>query len=210
MKGKRGHKLLVVFVLLIAIMSQLTAIPNRDEVPAFDRWSMFPYSKPLAITSDVTQYLSFFSPALFSVVAPSSDWLEIALLYGASSALSYGTRVLLKNTINRIRPYEYFPASSDYPPLEEDFDQSFPSGHSIMAFTGASFTHMLFALRYPESPYRLPVTIATWTFAASTAILRVASGNHFISDVLAGSAIGTFFWYSCTVSSLEILASVAT
>jgi membrane-associated phospholipid phosphatase len=182
----------LVLIISIAIMSQLPAL-SRGDVNPIDRWAMFPYSVPLSVTSDATQYLSFLSPALFTIAVPSSDWLHIGLLYGASVALSYGSRVLLKHAIHRVRPYEYFPSAPDYPPSLEDSNQSFPSGHSIMAFTGAGFTQMLFTLRYPKSPYRLPVTITAWTLAASTAVLRVASGNHFISDVLAGATIGSLF-----------------
>lgn len=198
---KRHFKSLLIIGMLLFLCLQMVyvqplgAVPlDRAEVPKFDRTLMFPYSDPLAFTSDVTQYLSFFSPAMFAFVAPRDEWLEISLLYGSSALLSFGTRTILKNTIERDRPYKYFPGSPDYPPmLEPDHNQSFPSGHSIMAFTGASFTHMLFALRYPDSPYRMPVTITAWTFAAATAALRVASGNHFVTDVLAGSAIGAFY-----------------
>lgn len=65
-----------------------------------------------------------------------------------------------------------------------------------MAFTGAAFTQALFSLRYPDSPYRIPVTASAWTLAAATAVLRVASGNHFVTDVLAGALIGSFYGFA--------------
>lgn len=109
----------------------------------------------------------------------------------------------MKSSIYRLRPYTYFSGSPDF----DDIDESFPSGHSIMAFTGAAFTHMLFALRYPESKFRLPVTIGAWTLAGATVALRVASGNHFLTDVLTGAAIGSLFGVAVPLLAWKILPS---
>ncbi len=207
---KRTSFLILLIVLSVFTIGHLSAdpAPPPPTVNDFDSVLMFPYSEPLSITSDVTQYISFFAPAAFAFVAPPSEWLEISLLYGTSALLSFGTRTLMKKTIERIRPYEYFPDSPEQPPMgEDDHDESFPSGHSIMAFTGAAFTHALFALRYPDSRYRMPVTIAAWTFASATAALRVASGNHFVTDVLAGAAIGSFFGFAVPYLAWKFLPS---
>lgn len=189
---------IVSFIGLFLLLSAVGLMPvtagelDRSDVNAFDRVLMFPYSEPLSVASDVTQYLSLLSPVMFACAAPSSDWFDIALMYAGASALSFGTRTVLKATVVRERPYQYF---SD-PPSEADHDQSFPSGHSVMAFTGAAFTQALFSLRYPDSPYRIPVTASAWTLAAATAVLRVASGNHFVTDVLAGALIGSFYGFA--------------
>ncbi|MDD3941332.1 MAG: phosphatase PAP2 family protein [Sphaerochaetaceae bacterium] len=196
MAGRHSRMCFIMTLSLIMVLTPLCGaeVSDSSEVPPFDRALMFPYSKPLSLVSDVTQSISVLAPALFALAAPTSDWVGIAMLYGASSVLSFGTRTLLKSTIDRSRPYTYAVDPPTAPPIGEyDHDRSFPSGHTIMAFTGAAFTHTLFALRYPESRWRMPVTSAAWTFAAATAILRVASGNHFVTDVLAGAAIGTFF-----------------
>ena len=116
--GKRSSFLILLIVLSVVVVGQLyaddpTSFPT---VNGFDSKLMFPYSEPLSITSDVTQYISFFAPAAFAFVAPPSEWLEISLLYGTSALLSFGTRTLMKKTIERIRPYEYFPDSPEQPP----------------------------------------------------------------------------------------------
>lgn len=173
---------------------------------------MFPYSEPLSITSDITQYSAFLSPASLALAAPPEDWFGISLAYAAAGGLSFGTRTLMKMAVERNRPYLYFddmpdPSSTLYEELIADRDDSFPSGHSIMAFTGAAFTHAVFALRYPDSPYRKASTITAWSLAATTAVLRVASGNHFVSDVLVGSAIGTFFGFAVPYVAWRIFPS---
>lgn len=196
--NNRHTKMCVIVFTLMFIGVQLVSLQplgaTLPEVNDFDSVLMFPYAPSLSTVSDVTQYLAFFAPAVLAFAGDTSEWLELSLLFGTSAILSFGTRTLMKSMIYRPRPYRYFPDSPEHPPVwEDDHNQSFPSGHSIMAFTGAAFTHTMFALRYPESPLRLPVTISAWTFATATAVLRVASGNHFVTDVLAGAAIGTLF-----------------
>lgn len=166
-----------------------------SDVNAIDRMVMLPYSGPLDTASDYTQYAAFFTPAVFALAAPAGDWLGIGVMYAGSAALSYAARVGLKAAIVRYRPYMYF----DNPPVplieQRDYLDSFPSGHSIMAFTGAGFTAALFRLRYPDSPYRVPAVVGAYTLAATTVALRVGSGSHFLSDVAAGAAIASFFGF---------------
>lgn len=67
---------------------------------------------------------------------------------------------------------------------------SFPSGHVTLAFSYATFTSYVFCKYNPDSKAKLPVCIISYSLACATAVLRVASGSHFITDVLAGAAIG--------------------
>jgi undecaprenyl-diphosphatase len=152
---------------------------------------MFPYSKGLDVASDVTQYASFLSPALLLLVAPQEDYAKVGLLCAGSSAIALGARFGLKAAFERDRPYMYFPDAPAEEIASGDSRKSFPSGHSIMAFSGAAFTATVLAMRYPDSPYRVPLTVTAFALAGSTAALRVASGSHFASDVVAGALIGS-------------------
>jgi undecaprenyl-diphosphatase len=58
---------------------------------------------------------------------------------------------------------------------------SFPSGHTITAFA----VNVTFSVFYPD------ITAALVFFAVSVAASRILLGMHFLSDVLAGVAIGT-------------------
>lgn len=84
----------------------------------------------------------------------------------------------LKNTSRRQRPCEIEPHcwSSILPPDK----YSFPSGHSITAFAVA-FSVGLF---YPD----LMAYLVTAAFLIASS--RIILGMHFLSDVVAGSAIG--------------------
>lgn len=209
-------KITAILLILVMLSGQMlsSATPPYDEqgVNAFDRMLMFPYSEDLSIISDITQYSAFLAPASLALAAPPSDWFGISLAYGAAAGLSFGTRTFMKMAIERNRPYMYFDClppttSSLYEELIADQDDSFPSGHSIMAFTGAAFTQAVYSLRYPDSPYKRASTITAWSLAGATAALRIASGNHFITDVLAGAAIGTLFGYGVPYLAWKVFPS---
>ena len=63
-------------------------------------------------------------------------------------------------------------------------NRSFPSGHTTRAFVSAEFLHQEFG---HLSPW---ISIAGYTTAGATAYLRLYQNEHWLSDVLAGAAIG--------------------
>lgn len=148
----------------------------------------FAYDEDLSTVSDVTLGLTALAPSLFVLSAPPSDYLAIGTSYAGTMVVAYATRSVLKHTIERARPYV---GESDRPSdMSEDYE-SFPSGHALMAFSAAAYTQTLQALWYPDSKAMKAVSYATWGLAATTATLRVLSGNHHLGDVLAGAAIGS-------------------
>ena len=66
---------------------------------------------------------------------------------------------------------------------------SFPSGHTITAFSVA----VSLSIFYP------PLLIGLLFCAVSVALSRILLGMHFLSDVLAGAAIGSILGYSAAV-----------
>ncbi|HKL57659.1 MAG TPA: phosphatase PAP2 family protein [Sphaerochaeta sp.] len=182
-------RLLILLSMLYIVLSPLFAENS------FDEQFIFPYNEGISLASDITSALTMVAPSAFLFLAPSSDWVGIGLTYGSTFLASYGMRTLLKETIARPRPYQV-PGHIDTRPDSSDWNQSFPSGHTLMAFSSAAYTQTVFSLKYPDSPYRTAVTATTWALAATTAVLRVASGNHFVTDVLAGAAIGSVLGFA--------------
>ena len=66
-------------------------------------------------------------------------------------------------------------------PLDDVSNPAFPSGHTAYAFAGAT----LLGNRYPK--LRIPLYIG----AGLVGITRIYLGRHYVSDVIAGAAIGT-------------------
>ena len=89
----------------------------------------------------------------------------------------------LKRVCNRRRPCALEPHcwATLLPP-----DQfSFPSGHTITAFSVA----VSLSVFYPAA------VLGLLFCAASVAVSRIVLGMHFLSDVIAGAAIGTLLGY---------------
>ena len=166
-------------------------ILDSTEVNSFDRFFMQPYSKKIDVVGDVFQLVSLLTPAvLFSV--SSQEWITIGTMYLESVFLAYGLKELGKAIVNRPRPYMYFTGYPEKDVKEGDWNCSFPSGHTTLAFTGATFASYVFTNYYPQSKFKLPVILGSYALAASTGICRIASGNHFVTDVLAGAVLGSF------------------
>lgn len=194
----------VLSVMLVSLFCVNAYADDKSNVNPVDRMFMCPYSASLDLASDFTQYTAILTPTIFLLAAPSHDWPKLGLLYAGSIAASLGTGEIMKYAIHRDRPYMYY----DDPPQKfidnNDYRMSFPSNHSIMAFTGAGFTAAVFAIHYPDSPYRVPAVAAAYGLAVTTAALRVGSGSHFLSDVTVGALIGTISGFAVPYANFKL------
>lgn len=170
---------------------------NINDVNAFDRWAMQPYSKQWDNAGTVSCGLDLAMPVLLygteAIMGnfPTNELLPVAAMYAESFLLSYGIKGILKMTVLRVRPYMYFDGYPEDAISNSDFEFSWPSGHTTNAFMGAVFTACTFAWYYPNSVYRIPVTCTALGIAVATGVMRMLSGNHFLSDVLTGAALGS-------------------
>jgi membrane-associated phospholipid phosphatase len=172
-----GNKRILVLVLLLTF--SLTGIYSLH----------FEYDENLSLASDVTLAMAMASPGMLVFASPASDYLAIGGSYGITMVGAYfGVRTPLKAIIDSERPYVGEVSRPD--DTSEDYD-SFPSGHALMAFTSAAYTQTITSLWYPDSQVMRAASIAAWSLATATAVLRVVSGNHYPTDVLAGAAIGS-------------------
>lgn len=162
---------------------------DETGVNAFDRWSMRPYSQGLDDAGTVTQLMTMATPAVLAA-AHTGDWMTLGVMYAQSVMLTCGLKNTFKGLVDRNRPYMYFDDPSAGGIESGDRLNSFPSGHTAYAFNGAVFTSRVFSRCFPDSPWKTPVIVGSVSLAVTTAVLRIESGNHFLSDVLAGAAMG--------------------
>jgi|SRR6185437_7795045 len=94
-----------------------------------------------------------------------------------SGALSYGVNKAVKAVVKRERPTAALEIGNV--PVRTPNSSSFPSGHTLAAFSTA--------VMLPTTPAG---TAACLAFAGSVATSRVYLRHHHASDVLAGAAIG--------------------
>ena len=118
----------------------------------------------------------------------------------------YGNGIyrILKTIAGRIRPYMYFPNPSLKGIEENDFFRSWPSGHSANCLIAFGFLFTWFAVRYADSKLKKPVLTVTLLVCIATMVLRMLSGNHFLTDVLSGAAIGFTVSYAMSVLCYKI------
>lgn len=169
------------------------ALASRDKIPTLDALLMHSYSKPVNYISLGTAAITAVAPAMFAFTEPKSQWLTIGVMYAEAMLIGFDIKDMAKNFVVRARPYMYY--DIDKAPAKKldnyEWEDSFFSGHTTGAFTAAAFTTYLFCQFNPDSKYKFAVAGATFGAAALTGVLRILSGNHFLSDVLCGAAIGT-------------------
>ena len=167
---------------------------NRSDVNPFDRFFMFTrLNAPIRYASSATMVgMAAFLPAIpilysFDTHFNMNTILTYGVMYSQATLLAYGTRILLRNNLTRFRPYDH-DGSLLEPNARHD---SFPSGHTTVAFMSASFFSTAFSLEHPNSVWRLPAIIGSHALAAGVGAMRVVSGMHFVTDVIAGAGLGS-------------------
>jgi undecaprenyl-diphosphatase len=163
---------------------------DKNDLNWFDQWAMQPYDKDLNTASNVLEGISLLIPGFF-MLSSQADLVTVGVMYTEALILAYGLKELGKTWLPRTRPYMYFDGYPQDKVDNGDWDRSFPSGHTTMAFTSAAFTSYVFNSYYPTSKWKIPVTLGSFGIASATAVLRITSGNHFPTDVLGGALIGT-------------------
>ena len=149
------------------------------------------YSPTLDTVSSCVAYASLVLPAAILLLVPAdlSVAATYAAMYGEAFILAYGIKESLKQIFPRWRPYTYL---ATVPTMEAgDYYDSFPSGHSSMAFLAAGFLASSLYFEQVDPAVALPLAIGGYSLATAVAALRVASGSHFLSDALAGAALGS-------------------
>ena len=172
-----------------------SAILQRDDVNAFDRGLMYSFSKPLNVASDIALYGLMALPvvSLAGNIKNLNAWISYGIMYAESTLLVFGSAEILKNSILRYRPYFY---DGEIPDGEEkDYYKSFPSRHAAFAFMSAGFLTSTFFADNPDSPWKIPLCVISYSMATAVGVSRIFSGNHFLSDILAGAAIGSVYGY---------------
>ncbi|MVN89977.1 phosphatase PAP2 family protein [Mucilaginibacter aquatilis] len=91
--------------------------------------------------------------------------------------------MMMKNTIQRQRPFVTWADKIVLQGNTSPTDYSFPSGHTSTAFSVATSISLAYPKWYVIAP--------SFAFAGATAYSRMYRGAHYPSDVLAGVLVGT-------------------
>ncbi len=150
---------------------------NAAEDSPFDKYSFQKdIHKILDFRSNIDNYLQYAPLAItgglkLAGIKGRSDGINTAILAAKAHLLTGLIVTNLKRTTGMLRP-----DNSSY--------TSFPSGHTATAFCNATIMHMEMK---DESIW---YSIAAYSMASATGIMRIVNNNHWLPDVLAGAAIG--------------------
>lgn len=122
---------------------------------------------------DAAQYLPAASTLLLKSLGAESrsDWDRMLVSEGLSAALMVSAVELTKRGSSKSRP-------------DGDDNRSMPSGHTAIAFMGATMLHKEYG---HISPW---ISVGGYSAATAVAVSRVASNRHWPADVVAGACIG--------------------
>jgi len=188
--------LLVLLLIVISVPLFSASYPlDKNTVNPFDRLTMQPYSKSLSVASDIAAF-SMAATAATMLALPSSEYFKIGVIYAETVGLTFGINEILKWAVPRERPYLYFEGYPEEDLKNGDYNESFCSRHTSVAFSIAAANSYIFSKYYPDSEWKIPVIAVSYSLATLTGVLRVASGEHFASDVLVGALLGTAIGYA--------------
>ena len=127
--------------------------------------------------TEIDNYTQFSGIALtaglkMAGVEGRSSWPRLFASSLASYAVMAGFVNGIKYTASEMRP-------------DGSTRNSWPSGHTATAFVGATILHKEYGLT--RSPW---YSIAGYSVATATGVMRVLNNRHWISDVLSGAGIG--------------------
>jgi len=191
-----GSSSLGVFLTSQLIPAHIAEQPPIETVNSLDALAMYSYNETLDDLGSYLTYTSLLLPAvsvLYKIDFPKK-FITYAVMYSETVLFTYGTKDILKGLVSRYRPYSYF----DTVPIgeEDDMYNSFPSGHTTLSFMSATFLSTTFCNEYPDSVWRFPICLSSYALAALGAVSRITSGNHYITDIIGGAIIGSFWgWF---------------
>lgn len=164
---------------------------DRNSLSAFDRGATFHYSASTAKASD-WMFLGVAAGSLAGMIVQQKGEQPLVpvVLAAESFLLTSSITNLTKELVQRPRPYRYNPDAPAQLHTEDEGYLSFWSGHTAncaaLTFTAASVLQRSDLSRGAKTG----IWIGAATVPAVMGYLRVRSGKHFPTDVIAGYAVG--------------------
>jgi membrane-associated phospholipid phosphatase len=176
----------------------LEEVNNLDRNKIFnpDKFISYNYSESAANLSDILLYSCLASPLLLlTSKSIRNDFAVISGMYLESLILGVALPAYGKGGVQRVRPYTYNPDVPMEMKLTAEAKKSFFSGHTTMSFTSMVFFSTIYSTYYPDSKAKPYLWAGSILLASSVGYLRIASGKHFLTDVLFGAIVGSAIGY---------------
>ncbi|AEH02241.1 phosphatase PAP2 family protein [Lacinutrix sp. 5H-3-7-4] len=169
---------------------------RQDDINFIDKWAVGNYSENASNLSDIPFYLSFAAPMVMMFDDEANDHSgQLFGIYIESLATTSTLFTIAAGLSNRARPYVY----NESTPLNKinrtTATRSFYSGHVAATTTATFFTAKVFQDFNPDSPAIPYIWAGAIVLPAAVGYLRIEAGQHFLTDVALGYALGALAGY---------------
>ncbi len=182
---------------------------NRTDENRLDRNATYFWNRSADDFSNVIfKTLPFVPIALTIPQVINKKWdnaSTIGVMYFEVFFFTKGITGITKSITGRTRPYLY---NTSFTPEERyNFQEngapigntSFFSGHTSATFAAAVFLSKTYTDIYGKGTWSKIIWCTSLTLASATAYCRVASGEHFPTDVIVGAMVGSAIGYAIPV-----------
>jgi membrane-associated phospholipid phosphatase len=165
-----------------------------NDINSFDRNGMHPYHD--GSVGDILVAGTYLLPFTF-LANPDmrQDWQTLGVMWVEATMINLGVNGVVKAAVMRTRPYAYDPQA----PLDKRTDSSarlsFYSGHTTGAALNCFFAARVFSDYLSSGRAKAAIWTGAVAIPAVVGYIRVDSGRHFRTDVIAGYAIGAAIGY---------------
>ena len=177
-----------------------TELMNLDRRDIFfvDRGAANNWSPASARASDIVRSTSILLPAFFLTNHHTKKEISMLLVMSLEVlSTNFGATQLVKNIVNRARPFTYNTDLLFTTRSKKNDKLSFFSGHTSHTAAFSFFIAKVLTDYHPNASNKFKAVV--WSIAvlipASTAVLRVKAGKHFPTDVIAGYVVGASIGY---------------
>ncbi|HVU54324.1 MAG TPA: phosphatase PAP2 family protein [Puia sp.] len=166
---------------------------TKNDVDWFDRWAIRPYNRGV----DKASYLPFYAAIPYPVIflgldkKMRKDYLELSFLYLQAMCITGALYATSVHYFSRLRPLVYDQASPMAERTSSNSRNAFFAGHVALVATSTFFMAQVFADYHPDSKVKWVLYGAAGLATGATAYMRHKAGEHFPSDILVGTAVGT-------------------
>jgi hypothetical protein len=170
---------------------------DEGSLPAIEGLGRFKYEAGLSKASVIAGGIAVLWPAFFALSGDRDELVPAALSCVEALTWTSATKDCIKRLVPKARPYMY--GSGELrDDLKDEAYESFPSGHTALAFCAATSFAVLATKRAADRPETPWLVGGGYVAATAVGALRMAAGEHFLSDVAAGALLGSAIGYAVT------------
>jgi len=166
---------------------------TKNDVNGFDRGAILPYDRGVDKASYIPFYAAVPYPIAFIFLDKKmrKDYPQLLFLYAEAMSITGALYGSAAHYFPRLRPLVYDTRSPMDVRQASNSRNSFFAGHVALVATSTFFMARVFADYHPESRLKWVLYGAAGVATAATGYMRHKAGEHFPSDILVGTAVGT-------------------